>query len=167
MNVLIVYESQYGNTKEVAMAIAGAVKKPHKVLAVAADLVEPAEVKAADLLIVGSPTHGGVTAPAVHDFLKNLKTGSLRGVKVAGFDTRVSMKLVKLFGFAAGHIDRELQRAGGSLAAPPEGFYVHGKQGPLKPGEEARAAKWAAGIIEEQSWLTQEEPTGRLRSPQQ
>jgi hypothetical protein len=32
--------------------------------------------------------------------------------------------------------------------APPEGFIVKGREGPLKDGELERAAGWAKGILE-------------------
>ncbi len=56
--------------------------------------------------------------------------------------------IAKLFGYAAGHIADSLKAQGGHIAAPPEGFIVDGKEGPLKQGELERAARWAKAILE-------------------
>jgi hypothetical protein len=45
-------------------------------------------------------------------------------------------------------IANNLKGKGGNLVAPPEGFFVTGKEGPLKEGELERAAGWAKGIVE-------------------
>jgi len=50
------------------------------------------------------------------------------------------------FGYDAPRIARSLERSGGNLLAPPEGFVVLGMKGPLKEGELERAAGWAKGI---------------------
>jgi hypothetical protein len=50
---------------------------------------------------------------------------------------------VELFGYAAKPIADRLRKKGGSLVAPPEGFYVAGTEGPLLEGELDRAAQWA------------------------
>jgi hypothetical protein len=51
--------------------------------------------------------------------------------------------LVKTGGYAAKSIAKRLEKAGGKLAAPPEGFAVKGTEGPMKQGELERAAEWA------------------------
>jgi hypothetical protein len=55
--------------------------------------------------------------------------------------------VVKTGGYAAKRIANQLKRAGGSLIAPPEGFYVEDTEGPLKDGELERAANWAEGLL--------------------
>jgi hypothetical protein len=50
---------------------------------------------------------------------------------------------MKMGGYAAPRIARALEKKGGNLAAPPEGFFVEDKEGPLKAGELERAAGWA------------------------
>lgn len=54
--------------------------------------------------------------------------------------------MVKIFGYAAEPIARQLMKKGGTLALPPEGFYVKASEGPLKDGELDRAAAWARQI---------------------
>jgi len=65
---------------------------------------------------------------------------------VAAFDTRLTTRLVGIFGYAAARIANSLKRNGGTLIASPEGFFVKGKEGPLKEGELERAARWAKEI---------------------
>jgi flavodoxin I len=145
MKALIVYDSAYGNTEQVARSIGGAVAGDVKVLRVGE--VSPSDVESLDLLIVGSPTYGGRPTPPVQGFLKEVSGSAVRGVRVAAFDTRVSAKWVKIFGFAAGKIAGRLKKKGGILASPPEGFFVEGTKGPLKEGELGRAASWAEEIV--------------------
>jgi hypothetical protein len=50
-------------------------------------------------------------------------------------------------GYAAPRIAGKLKKRGGNQVVPPEGFFVKGKEGPLKEGELERAASWANLII--------------------
>ena len=146
MKALIVYDSVYGNTEKIARAIAEAITPSDEVKVVGAGEANPSELESIDLLIVGSPTHGGRPTPAVQNLLN--KVPKLQGIKVAAFDTRIPTKLVRVFGYAAGRIANNLKKKGSTLIASPEGFFVTGGQGPLKEGELERAAAWAKGILE-------------------
>jgi hypothetical protein len=64
----------------------------------------------------------------------------------AAFDTRMSARWVRVFGYAADRIASALKRKGWTAAARAEGFYVTGKEGPLKEGELERATAWARAI---------------------
>lgn len=77
--------------------------------------------------------------------------GTLNGVKVAAFDTRIRPEdsthrflnvMMKIFGWAAKPIAKQLTKKGGTLTAEPEGFAVLESKGPLKPGEVERAKAW-------------------------
>ncbi len=140
MKILIVYDSTYGNTEEIARAIGEAITGEVKVLRVGE--ADPSETF--DLLIVGSPTHGGRPTQAIQDFTKRVP--ALNGAPVAAFDTRLSTRLVKIFGYAAGRIGKTLEKKGGTLVKPPEAFFVKGTKGPLREGELERAASWAGEI---------------------
>ena len=148
MKALIVYDSVYGNTEKIARAIAEAITPSGEVKVLQAGEANPSELESTDLLIVGSPTHGGRPTPAVQEFLNKDPKLSLQGINVAAFDTRIPTKLVKVFGYAAGRIARNLKGKGGTLIASPEGFFVTASKGPLKEGELERAAGWAKGILE-------------------
>ena len=144
MKALIVYDSVYGNTEKIAEAIGGAVAGEVRVLRVSE--ANPSELASIDLLIIGSPTQGGRPTPAIQDFLNRVSEPAVKRIKIATFDTRVSTRWVGIFGYAAGRIARDLKRKGGTLVASPEGFFVKGREGPLKEGELERAASWAKEI---------------------
>jgi flavodoxin I len=148
MKTLIVYDSVYGNTEKIARAIAEAVTPSGEVKVLRTGEANPSGLASIDLLVVGSPTHGGRATPAVQDVLNKMAQQSLKGIKVAAFDTRSQSKFARIFGNVAGRIARQLTRKGGVLIVSPEGFLVTGTKGPLKEGELERAAAWAKGILE-------------------
>lgn len=158
MKALIVYDSMFGNTEKAAQAMAGALGEQAEVTAHRIGDVMPEALAGVDLLIVGSPTQGFQPTPAIKKWLDSLPARGLNGVKVAAFDTRMTVEdvnariftfLVKFFGYAAQPIANRLQKKGGELVAPPEGFLVNGKEGPLKEGERERAAAWASSLMAE------------------
>jgi flavodoxin len=141
MKALVVYDTVYGNTEKIAKAIGDAVNSEVKVLR--ASEANPSELKAFDLLIIGSPTHGGRPTPAIQDFIDKIPEPIIKSIKVAAFDTRLTTRFVRIFSYAALRIADSLKRNGVTLIAPPEGFFVKDKEGPLKEGELERAARWA------------------------
>jgi len=153
MSVLIVYDSFFGNTAEVAQAMGAALTAAgEQVTTQGVGDVTPAHLPDLDLLVVGSPTRAFKPTKAIHRFLKQIPEQVLKGTRVAAFDTRISLTdvnsrllnfLVKLFGYAAEPIAGKLQKKGGRLVLQPEGFIVKGTEGPLKQGELKRAAAWA------------------------
>ena len=145
MKALVVYDSVYGNTEEIAKAIGGAITGDVKVLG--AGEVNLSELESIDFLIVGAPTQGGRPTPAIQDFLNKVSEPAIKGINVATFDTRISKKWVRIFGYAAGKIGRSLKAKGGTLILNPEGFFVKGTKGPLEEGELERAASWAKEVV--------------------
>ncbi len=152
MKVLIVYDSFFGNTEKIAQAMGAATGA--EVLRVGA--VQPEKLMGLDALIVGSPTRAFRPSPATQSLLKGIPAGSLKGVKVAAFDTRIApddikspilRALISFLGYAAAPIAKQLTKKGGALALPPEGFAVLGSEGPLKEGELERAAEWAKRVV--------------------
>ncbi len=151
MNVLILFDSYFGNTEKVARAIAG-VFTGDSVQLLKVGETQPSQLKGLDLLIAGAPTRGFRPSENMGKFLKTLPAGALDGVKVAGFDTRILEKdikqgfvrfMMRRFGYAAEPITKALVKAGGSQALPPAGFAVKASEGPLYEGELERAAAWA------------------------
>lgn len=151
MKTLIVYDSIFGNTEKVAQAMAEALAAQGEATLRRVADVQPGNLAGLRLLLVGSPTRAFRPTPATVAWLKALPAGALQGVRVGAFDTRMQVEkapailrfLVSLFGFAAKPIAAHLQKAGGALACPPEGFIVLGTEGPLQEGELERAATWA------------------------
>ena len=103
--------------------------------------INPADLDGYDLLVFGSPTHGGFPTEGIHNLLKEALV--LNGINSAAFDTRTK---TTIFGYAAPKMARNLEKNGGKLLLPPEGFYVGGIEGPLLDGELERAAAWAQGL---------------------
>lgn len=156
MKVLIVYDSVYGNTEKIARAVAEAIAPSNEVKVVRPSEVNASEVELIDLLIVGSPTQAGRPTRTIQEFLSKISANALKNASMTSFDTRISGKdkgvgmriLTGVFGYAAGCIADRLKSKGGYLAAPPEGFIVEEKEGPLKEGELKRADGWAKKLLE-------------------
>jgi flavodoxin len=152
MKVLVVYDSFFGNTEKVASAIGGALQPQHEVTVVRVGEVKPEQINGVELLIVGTPTRGFKASEATLAFLSSLQPGSLKGIRVAAFDTRIDMKkqksvfvrfIGKFFRYAAEPTAAALVKAGGAQAQPPAGFFVEESEGPLRIGELDRATAWA------------------------
>ena len=144
IKALVTYDSVYGNTEKVAKAMGEALGEGAEVRH--ADQVDPAEMGSLDLIIVGSPTHGGRPTKPVSSLLGKIKSNALQGTIVGAFDTRSPKRWVKIFGFAAPKIAGKLKKKGGTLAGEPEGFFVDDTEGPLSKGELERAAGWAKEV---------------------
>jgi flavodoxin len=147
VNTLVVYDSQFGNTEQIAQAIAEALRTFGQVQAVRVDPSHPLELQGVDLLILGCPTQGFRPTPAMLSFLGNIPRESLSGLAVACFDTRFRGRLWKHS--AAQHMAGQLHTMGVEPLVPPESFFVkftREGRGPLLAGEVERAASWASGI---------------------
>ena len=145
MKALVVYDSTYSNTEKIAKAIGSGIKGDVKVLRAAE--ANSADFASFDLIVIGSPTYGGRPMPSVADLMNKISESAIKGKNVAVFDTRIPTKIVKIFGFAADRIAKNLKDKGANLVVPAEGFFVNGKEGPLKDGELERAAAWAKTLI--------------------
>lgn len=156
MKILVVYDSVYGNTEKIARAMGTAGTDDVKVRR--AGETDTGELEGIDILIVGSPTQGFRAIKPVQDFLGKIPGKALTGKAVAAFDTRISggeagrglRLLMKVGGYAAPRIAQALEKKGGKLIVPPEGFFVKDSEGPLLDGEEERAAGWVKEITEQQ-----------------
>jgi flavodoxin len=148
MKALIVYDTVHGNTEQIARAVAEALAPIGEVNLRRVGDAGAAELGAVDLLVVGSPTHGGRPTPPVQSLLDKIPANGLADVRVAAFDTRVRHFMAKLFGYAGGRIAKSLKAKGGQLVGEPAGFFVKKTEGPLEPGEAERAAAWAREVAE-------------------
>jgi flavodoxin len=139
MKSLVIYDSNFGNTKKIAEAIAAALHCE----AVQVNKINKESLKGVDLVIIGCPINAWRPTEAMNNFLNSLE--SLPGIRAASFDTRV-----KLFisGNAAKKISRVLKKKGAIIVGEPKGFYVKGQQGPLLEGEVENAKKWIEAIIQ-------------------
>lgn len=160
MKTLIIYESAFGNTEQIAFIIRDVLSLSGETIAVHPDNVQPAELKNYDLIITGSPTQKFSPLPNITSFLNNLPNGSLKGKNAAAFDTRIDlMKLnnrflslmVWIFGYAAESLAKKLKTKGGKLIVPAQGFFVDDTKGPISEGELKRAKEWAENLIIKQN----------------
>lgn len=138
MKTLVVCDSNYGNTKLIALEIAKTIGGSAKVI-LTKDFKE-ADLNDIELLIVGSPIVGWRPTETTLEKLESLKGKIKKGLRFATFDTRV-----KLFihGDAKEKMAEVLRDAGGKRVFESQAFYVKGKEGPLYKGELEKAANWA------------------------
>ena len=144
MSAIVIYDSQYGNTEQIAKAIGSGFGSDTK-------LVRVGDVKAEDIapyhfVVIGSPTQGGRQTAAVKAFLEKLPAAALREKRLAAFDTRLKNVFVKMFGYAAPRIEAAIKEKGGNATAQPQGFFVKSAKGPLLDGELERATSWAKSV---------------------
>jgi len=161
MTAIVVYESIYGNTREVAEAIAAGLGDARAVSI--HDVVS--SVTKADMLVVGGPTHvhgltskrsrtaaldnahgdvepGAGDEPGLRDWLADLP--QVANAQGAAFDTRADAAPM-LTGAASHGIARRLRRHGYRLLGT-ESFIVEAAEGPLAEGELERAREWGTTL---------------------
>jgi len=142
---LIIYDSQYGNTEQIALSmglqIDADVKRPRF------GVITGEEICSYDLLIIGSPTQQGVPLVSITILLDAIPDGGLKNTSVAVFDTRHKWRFVSPWGYAAPHLVKLVEKKGGKIIAPPEGFLVNTTRGPIKNGELERANDWAKSLL--------------------
>jgi flavodoxin len=154
MKAVIIYDSVYGNTEKIAHAMKDALAA-HEVHMIKVGDADIEKVKGADLLIVGSPTHGGRPTPAMKDFLQKIPKNALQGMCAAAFDTGIPkagqgaflQSIINVLGYAAKHIATALKKKGATILKA-ETFYVAGKEGPLKNGELDRVQSWVKVFLQ-------------------
>jgi flavodoxin len=154
MNAIVVFDSLRGNTERVARAIGQALELSGEVRVYRANDLPPGAT--ADLWVVGGPTQNHGMSRPLAALVDGLMGGSLRGVRVAAFDTRYRYPHV-LTGSAARSAAGRLRRGGCRLITEPESFFVEqdrtadGSKPPpeaehLATGELERARAWGARL---------------------
>lgn len=140
MKPLIVYDSNFGNTKLIAEKIAQELAPNAK--AVSVKMVNKNDLEQIDLIVVGSPINGWRPTQNILWFLYKLNSRN-KGIKAAAFDTRIKT-------FFSGNVAKKIAKAlsdrGFVMIGQPEGFCVKGKEGPLLTGEIERARSWAKNL---------------------
>jgi hypothetical protein len=157
----------YGNTHHVAETIANGFAGAADVEVLSLEDAMPGVLLAADLVVVGGPTHvhgmsrestrnAAVEAaekkteleldpdapgPGLREWLASLPRSA---TKAAAFDTRIDAPAL-LTGRASKGIARQLRKRGFELIVDPESFLVT-KDNVLVDGEADHARKWAATI---------------------
>lgn len=144
MKALVVYDSTFGNTENIAKAVAAGIGNGTPAIHVKA--VEAKDLDAVGLLVIGSPVISGRTSRPIQDYLKSLTEQTAARLNVASFDTRLPSAFATMFGNAATRTVKQLAALGSRVIAKPEGFIVQGQKGPLVDGEIDRAARWGSDL---------------------
>jgi len=147
MNTLVIYDSTYGSTEEIAQAITDSLAQRCSVRLLRVNKVQPSDLKDVDLLVLGCPTLKRKPTAAVQAFLDCVSRRPLKGVPAAVFDTRYR-KLRLLTGSAASVVANRLRKAGVNVLLAPQSFFVVAREGPLGEDERERAIAWADEILD-------------------
>ena len=162
-NALIVYESMFGGTRQVAEAVAAGLRGSARCTVVEVGAAPTVIDEDVDLLVIGAPTHAfGLSTPdtrraaqdetttpvisrdlGVREWLAALVVLSPR-TRTAAFDTHVKQRWVP--GAASHKIAHALARKGLSPVAEPISIRVDGTTGPLLEGELDRARTWGEAL---------------------
>ena len=170
MNALIVYESMFGNTRQIAEAIAEALQAAGTTVTVTTAANAPVELSGLDLVVIGSPTHAhtlpqpssrkdaaawandekkqlhlepGAQDPGVREWLERVPVAEVNA-RFAAFSTRADFPLI-FAGDAAAAIKRRLRKRGVHVDAH-ENFLVD-FDSRLLPDEQQRARDWAVATL--------------------
>ncbi|WP_374970956.1 flavodoxin family protein [Terrabacter sp. BE26] len=164
MKVLIVHESLFGNTRQVAETIAEGLRQglAPELGEVALVDVDQAPTSIGDdvgLLLVGGPTHAfSMTRPQTRQEAAAKGAASSRqglrewiwavtpreSLPVVTFDTRVHVRMLP--GSAAAAAAKALRHRGFDRAERGETFWVRDTAGPVVEGELERALRWGAEL---------------------
>jgi hypothetical protein len=164
MYALVVFESMYGNTEQLAGAVADGLRLNFDVDVLNVDEAPPNPPTGVDLLVVGGPTHVfGLSRKQtrtdaatrtnsdlvsrfanLRDWLSRVPS-KRRDRDAAAFGTRTK-RASWAPGSAARGAAKLLRRSGYRLVAEPEDFYVEDTLGPVAIGEIERARRWGEDV---------------------
>jgi flavodoxin len=156
LQAVVVYDSQFGNTLQIARAIANGLGEHGHVEVIAASEAVGRPPVWPELMVIGGPTQRHGMSPTLRAFVESLPRDGLRNTQAALFDTRYRMAAL-LSGSAASQAAGRVRRAGCRLVAAPESFYVERDRPPqdekrrhglerLEPGELERATEWGRAL---------------------
>ncbi|XMB72328.1 flavodoxin domain-containing protein [Mycoplasmatota bacterium WC30] len=136
MAILIVYDTNYGNTQKVAESFKNCLKD-FKVDLIKIDVLTQSQIDKVDLVILGSPT---IAFNMTKKLKKALKKTDFNDKLFFVFDTRANvddvkskllLKLVRRFGYAAEKMENRLIKKGGVKLIDYKYYYVKETEGPL------------------------------------
>lgn len=153
MKTLLLYDSTFGNTKQLARVMAEVLGELSSVQMIPLVQAQDLEIADADWLLLGGPTQRHSLSSTCRTWLNQLPRGALDGMPTAIFDTRYH-RTELLSGSAAQLLAKEVGQRGATLVAPPQSFFVVKREGPLMAGEMARASTWAREVFDKaREWV--------------
>ena len=148
MNALVVYFSKFGHTQKIAHVVADTFADHVDVKTISSDQLTAGQLKEADLVVMGTPTHNMNLPKAILPVFEKLPKKVLPGTPVAAFDTSYKMSAILSRFTAAKKLIKRLHKLGGRRIIPAETFHVIAREGPLYEGELERAQQWANSILQ-------------------
>jgi flavodoxin len=148
MRSLIIYFSNFGNTRKIAEAMAEVLGSAGPAQVISMDQLTVSDLTGVDLVVAGTPTHRMNLPEAIRPVFETLPRRVLRGTPIAVFDTSYRMSRWLAPFTAARRLLSKLRKLGGKRVVPPETFHVMEREGPLYEGEIERAREWARLIHE-------------------
>lgn len=145
MKILIIYDTNFGNTQKVAYLIGEELKPGNDVKVTSIAGIKPTDLAGINLLIMGSPINGWRPTEKIRNFLSTFKHNQLKDLNIATFDTRVK---IFFHGDAAKTMAKSLKQVGAEQIVEPVGFFVKGSEGPVLDEELAKVKNWAHSIKE-------------------
>jgi hypothetical protein len=160
MKALVVFESMFGNTEQIARAVAAGLAESIEVQLAEVSQAPTEPDRQVALIVAGGPTHAfsmsrtktradainrgaqeGEREFGLREWMAALPSGQ-HTAKIATFDTKIeSMRFAP--GSAAKDAAKVGRRHGYDSAVKAESFYVREVDGPLVLGEIDRARAWA------------------------
>ena len=131
MKTLLVYDTYYGMTEQIAKAMVEVLSRNGTVRLVKVDQAPTIAVEEYDLLIIGGPTRKFSPSQPILDYTATLPTEVLNSLKVALFDTRIKLDTIKggvirwvvnKGGFASDHLKKSLVERGSLRSWRPPGL---------------------------------------------
>ena len=146
VKVIVVFESNYGNTKRVAETIVEGMKDVGEIEASVRELkeVDRNEILEYDAVLLGSPNHMGGPTRGIKGFIDKLGELRLEGKMFAVFDTYMG----KDFGKAVKKMEKRINEKVPRLKQITAGLSVkvHGMKGPIVEGELPKCKEFGKNI---------------------
>ncbi len=144
MKGIVVYDSSYGNTKQIAETIAETLEESGiEANASYVKDVKKVGAKDYDFLVVGSPTRFGTMSFTMRFFLGKVKGKEWTNKPFAAFDTENPENIERNEGSAGEKIAQKLRDKQMSQMLPVLKAVVLGWKGPLQEGEIERTREYA------------------------
>ena len=148
MKKIVIYDSFFGSTKEIAEAIALELECD----SIKVQLFNEEVINNYDIVVLGSPTRKFKPTKEIENLAKKIEGN---GTKVALFDTRfdeadelpkTTLRKIKKHGYSNDKLEMILRKKHVPIVIYSGEFFVSDKEGPLKEKEIEKAKEFAVAI---------------------